>query len=40
MVETEESEEEMTYTGQTKLVTRGPVNIPINYSWSIVYSDR
>ena len=33
-------EEEVTYTGQTKLVTGGLVNIPIDYSWSIVYSDR
>ena len=28
------------YSGQTKLVTRGPLNVPINYSWSISYSDR
>ena len=40
VVEAEESEEEVTYTGQTRLVTGGPVNIPIHYSWSIVYSDR
>ena len=40
VVEAEESEGEVTYTGQTRLVTGGPVNIPIHYSWSIVYSDR
>ena len=27
-------------SGHTRLVTRGPVTVPINYSWSIVYTDR
>ena len=40
VVESEESEEDLFYTGQTKLVTGGPVNIPISYSWSVLYSDR
>ena len=33
LVETEE-------TGHTRLLTGGNYNIPINYSWSVTYSDR
>ena len=28
------------YSGHTKLITEGPDRVPINYSWSIIYSDR
>ena len=26
--------------GETRLVTGGTYNVPINYSWSVSYSDR
>ena len=28
------------YSGHTKLITKGSDRVPINYSWSIIYSDR
>ena len=36
----DESEVTSQYSGQTKLITRGTRNVPIDYSWSILISDR
>ena len=30
----------VTYSGHTKLITRGSDRVPINYTWSISYTDR
>ena len=35
-----DSEAASQHSGTTRLITRGSINVPINYSWSIVYSDR
>ena len=34
LVETEDT------VGHTRLLTGGSYNVPINYSWSVTYSDR
>lgn len=36
----EDSEVTSQYSGHTKLITRGTRNVPIDYSWSILISDR
>lgn len=36
----DESEVTSQYSGHTKLITRGTRNVPIDYSWSILISDR
>ena len=35
-----DSEAASQHSGTTRLITRGSINVPIHYSWSIVYSDR
>ena len=36
----DDSEVTSQYSGHTKLITRGTRNVPIDYSWSILISDR
>ena len=36
----DESEVTSQYSGHTRLITRGTRNVPIDYSWSILISDR
>ena len=36
----DDSEVTSQYSGHTRLITRGTHNVPIDYSWSILISDR
>ena len=36
----DDSEVTSQYSGHTRLITRGTRNVPIDYSWSILISDR